>query len=58
LQLGTSNVLTFSNFVSWANHQVDNKFIFKTSVSRWKNGELPHGSIDPYAENVELSTYI
>jgi len=37
LQLGTSNALTFSIFVFWANHQVDKKFIFKTSVSRWKN---------------------
>jgi len=47
LQLGTSHVLTFIIFVSWANHQVDNKFFFKTSVSRWKNGKLPHGSVDP-----------
>jgi len=38
LQLGTSNVLTFIIFVSWANHEVDNIFIFKTSVSQWKSG--------------------
>jgi len=31
LQLGTSNVLTFNIFVFWTHHQVDNKFIFKTS---------------------------
>jgi len=47
LKLGTSNVLTFNIFVFWTNHQVDKKFIFKTSFSRWKNGLLPHGSIDP-----------
>jgi len=33
--VGISNVFTFIIFVSLANHQVD-KFIFKTSVTRWK----------------------